>query len=103
MRAVRARGWGRTKRREALLLPLPPRFLLAPTRCWGKGASGQEPARGCPPLGELEGSLRLSFPQDVCWVQQDGPRLLVCWEWPWRAGLLCSGDAPEVLDGGWSL
>lgn len=66
MWAVCARGWGRTKRREALLLPLPPRFLLARTRCWGKGEPGQEPAWGCPPLGELQGALGLSFPRLGC-------------------------------------
>lgn len=64
-------------------------------------------AEASPRLPTFRRAGRLHVPQfpsaEVCWVQQDGPRVLVSWGWPWRARLLCCTDAPEVLDGGWSL
>lgn len=100
-RVGRARsGLGQNKA-QGSPAPAPPTLLPAGTdTLLGEGSIR---AGACPPLGELQGSLHFIVHQDVCWVQQDGPRLLVCWEWPRRTRLLCSRDAPEVLDGGWSL
>lgn len=40
---------------------------------------------------------RLCVPQfpsaEMCCVQQDGPQVLACQWWPWRARLLCAGAA----------
>ena len=78
-------------------LPLPPRFLLARDGDrWLPGEGSVRAGAGLwlPAFGEAG---RLGVPQfplaKVCWVQQDGPRVLACWGWPWRARLLCAGAA----------
>lgn len=70
----------------------------------GEGSIGAGASPWLPTFGRAG---RLPVPQfpsaDVCWVQQNDLQLLVCWGWPQRASLLCSRDAPEVLEGDWSL
>lgn len=112
MSAVCARGWGRTKRREALL-----RCRSHPASCWhgtetvGCRREGSVRAGAGPQLPAFGEAARLSVPQfplaEMCWVQQDVPQVLACQRWPQRARL-CWGCCPlgmlqRCWPGGWSL